>query len=374
MRFKDILKKAQVFSDLHDQELDGIAELCREEVYEPGDVIFQEGTPGIDLYIVEEGKVGLEAKLQFGPYSERQANIDVIIPGEAFGLSAVVEPSILTSSARCIEKTRVLAINGKALSKILDEDPHMGLKVMKRLADITRSRFMHSRETLARILSIASHDLKAPLAAVESYTQAMLGGYAGEITEKQRNMLFRSSERISGLLNLIDDILDISRIDSHQLKMRQISLMDVVTRSVENVRPLAENKGLELRMDIPQDLPPAYGAPDRLQQVLTNLLGNAIKFTNSGWIRLKITPEPQQFRLEVMDTGIGIPSEELAKVFDDFYRGSQSDGKGAGLGLAIAKKIVEAHRGRIWAESPYPESDRGSKFTIILPKENPEPV
>jgi signal transduction histidine kinase len=120
---------------------------------------------------------------------------------------------------------------------------------------------------------------------------------------------------------------------------------------------------------VPQELPLITGAPNRLQQVLTNLLGNAVKFTpDRGAITLKASEENDHILVAVTDTGTGISPEELPRVFDDFYRGIRVDETGAGLGLSISKKIVEAHGGKIWAESPCPESGVGSKFTFTLPK------
>jgi len=120
---------------------------------------------------------------------------------------------------------------------------------------------------------------------------------------------------------------------------------------------------------VPKELPLIIGAPSRLQQVFNNLLGNAVKFTpDGGTITLKVSEEDDLILVTVMDTGTGISPEELPRVFGDFYRGIRVDETGAGLGLSISKKIVEAHGGKIWAESPCSESGVGSKFTFTLPK------
>jgi signal transduction histidine kinase len=275
-------------------------------------------------------------------------------------------------SARCIEDTKVISFNGDKLSRLFDEDSRIGSKVRKRLLGVVYSRLKHTRDTLAHILSIASHDLKAPLAAVESYHQVMLGGYAGEITDKQKNMLLRSSERIKELINLIDNILDISRIETRELKMEATSLLKVIGSTRETIQPLAEQKGVQLEIQTPKELSTIAGAPDRLQQVLTNLLGNAVKFTpKGGTITLRASEEDDHIRVEVMDTGIGIPPEDLPQLFSDFYRGTKVTSTGAGLGLAISRRIIEAHQGKIWVESPCPESGVGSKFTFTLPKNLP---
>ena len=231
------------------------------------------------------------------------------------------------------------------------------------------SRLRHSRDTLAHVLSIASHDLKAPLAAVESYHQVMLGGYAGEVTEKQKDMLLRSSERITGLLHLIDNILDISRIDARELKMEPMPLLKVVESTRHVIERLAEEKGVKLEVEVPPELPLITGAANRLEQVFTNLLGNAVKFTpKGGTVTLKVDEKDDSIQVEVIDTGTGISPEDLPKIFDDFYRGIRVDSAGAGLGLPVSKRIIEAHNGEIRVESPCSETGVGSKFTFTLPK------
>ncbi len=222
-------------------------------------------------------------------------------------------------------------------------------------------------------LGIAAHDLKAPLAAIQSYFGVMLGGFSGELNEKQKNMLERSSHRITELLSLISDLLDIPRIETGQIvqELKEISLRQVVRNCLQDQRKLAKERGIKLKVELPERLPKIRGSSPRLQQVITNLVNNAISYTPEGTITLRAKEGDNGIEVEVMDTGIGIPSEDLPRVFDDFFRASNVETKGTGLGLSITKRIVEAHGGKLWVESPYPESDTGSKFTFTLPK-NPE--
>ena len=234
----------------------------------------------------------------------------------------------------------------------------------KKLIELDRLR--------THFLAIASHDLKAPLAAVQTYLQVILGGFVGEINDEQRGMLERSSIRIKELLKLINDLLDATRIEAGQIveEMEEISLAEVMEDALENVRSPAEEKGLELLVEVPESLPDIVGAPRRLVQVLTNLLNNAVQFTPAGGkVIIRVGEEADHLRVEVMDRGIGIPPEDMPRIFEEFYRGKNVETRGAGLGLAIAKKIIEAHGGEIWAESPYPESEKGSKFTFTLLRE-----
>lgn len=219
-------------------------------------------------------------------------------------------------------------------------------------------------------MGMVSHDLKSPIVAVESYLQVILGGFVGEINEEQREMLTRSSYRIKELLNLIGDLLNLSRIEAGQIEreFEMTSLAEVVRKSVDDMRALAEEKNLELRVEIPAELPSIYAAPNRLQQALNNLLGNAIKFTpEKGLVTVRVESRDEHFQVEVIDTGPGIPADELPHIFEDFFRGRDARTiKGTGLGLSITKRIVEAHRGKIWAESPCADG-KGSRFVFTLP-------
>lgn len=222
-------------------------------------------------------------------------------------------------------------------------------------------------------LAIASHDLKTPLAAVESYLQVILGGFVGEITEQQRHMMERSSLRIKELIGMINRFLDLAHIERGEVvqKMEMTSLDGVVDRCVEEMRVLASEKGQTLTVEKPPSLPVIYASPTHLHQVLTNLLSNAVKFTpEGGSITLGVEEVGDDIQVTVTDTGIGIDAEDMPHMFEDFYRGKRAGGVGTGLGLSIAKRIVEAHGGRIWAQSPYAEGQPGSRFTFVIPKDS----
>jgi len=247
------------------------------------------------------------------------------------------------------EKTRELEWSTREIAKLEEE----------------KNRFL-------RFLGIAAHDLKAPLAAFQGYLWVLLGGYAGELNDKQKNMMERSSHRITELLGLISDLLDIPRIETGQIvqEMKEISLRQVVRSCLEDQRKLAKDKGLKLKIEMPEALPKILGSSSRLQQVINNLVNNAINYTPEGTITLRIKEGNKNIEIEVADTGIGIPSQDLPRVFDDFFRAGNVEVKGTGLGLSIAKRIVDAHGGKIWVESPCSESNVGSKFIFTLPKKS----
>lgn len=234
------------------------------------------------------------------------------------------------------------------------------------------TKLEEGRKQLLRFLGIASHDLKAPLAAVQSYLQLMLKGFTGPLTDKQKQMVERSSIRITELLKLISDLLDISRIDAGQIvgEMEETSYAKVVEDAVETIRNQAAEKKIKLTSELPRQLPTLKASGARLKQVITNLLHNAVKFTPpEGMIKVRVSVRDDAIYTEVLDTGTGISAEDKPKLFQDFYRGSDKEKAGTGLGLSIARRIVEAHGGKIWVESPNPEDHegRGSKFTFTLP-------
>ncbi|MBM4445898.1 MAG: HAMP domain-containing histidine kinase [Chloroflexi bacterium] len=221
-----------------------------------------------------------------------------------------------------------------------------------------------------RFVSIAAHDLKAPLAAIQTFLGVILDGLAGDLNEKQRHMMQRASQRINELLNLISNLLDIPRIELGQLvqEMTEVSLAQVIDSFIEEGSSLAEQKGLRFSAHIQPNLSCVYGAPIRLKQVITNLVNNAINYTDEGEVVMRVMETDSEILVEVADTGCGIPPDDIPRLFKDFFRGSNAGPKGTGLGLSISRRIVEAHGGKIWAESPCAETGKGSKFCFTLPR------
>ena len=224
-------------------------------------------------------------------------------------------------------------------------------------------------------LAMASHDLKTPLAAVQSYLQVLLGGFVGELDQEHRRMLERCSTRIEELFDLINRFLDLAQIEKGRVveEMDTISIQEVLHSCVEEVTVLASERSQKLRTDIPDDLPQIYGSARHLKQVVTNLLSNGVKFTpERGIITLCAREMENDIEVSVSDTGVGIPAEDLPHLFEQFFRGKGgAAAQGSGLGLSIAKRIVEAHHGTIRVESPYGNGQAGARFTFTLPKGRP---
>jgi signal transduction histidine kinase len=221
----------------------------------------------------------------------------------------------------------------------------------------------------SQFLANMSHELRTPLNAILGYTELILDGIYGDTPQKAQDVLKRIDSNGRHLLGLINDVLDLSKIEAGQLTL---TLTDYVVRDVvynvySAVEPLASGKGLNFKVDIQADLLPGRGDARRLTQVLLNLVGNAIKFTDSGEVVIKAAAIEDSFILSVRDTGPGISEADQAKLFQEFQQADNSITKakgGTGLGLAISKRIVELHGGRIWLES---QLGQGSTFSLTLP-------
>jgi signal transduction histidine kinase len=283
-----------------------------------------------------------------------------------------VVPYQYTSSGVCLEDTLVLIVSGVELRQLMEEQPEAGYLLMGRAASIIRARLASTTALLTYFLSIVSHELKRPLAAVENYLQITLGGYAGEITDKQRRLLERSSLRLSDLRALISDILDFARMQPDQIRadFEWVDPKEIGAEATEEVRLAASQKNIRLKVVGATEFQPIVAARRRLRQVVSNLLANAVKFSpEGGTVTLIAQDEPEALLLEVRDEGIGIPAQDQEHVFEDFFRGSNvEDVGGTGLGLSIAKKIVDAHGGQISIESPYAAGASGTRVVVRIPR------
>ncbi len=221
----------------------------------------------------------------------------------------------------------------------------------------------------SQFLANMSHELRTPLNAILGYTELILDSIYGEAPAKMRAVLERVQSNGKHLLGLINDVLDLSKIEAGQLalSLNDYSVGEMVQGVYMAVEPLASSKKLAFTIELPKDLPPARGDDRRLRQVLLNLVGNAIKFTDAGEVAVKAAAADGAYTISVRDTGPGIAEADQAKIFEEFQQADNSQTKakgGTGLGLAIAKRIVEMHGGRLWvASSP----GRGSTFSFTVP-------
>jgi signal transduction histidine kinase len=221
----------------------------------------------------------------------------------------------------------------------------------------------------SQFLANMSHELRTPLNAVLGFSELLLDGIYGDPPEKMRSALERIQRNGRHLLGLINDVLDLSKIEAGQLRLSlaDYSVEELVSGVYTSVESLAAEKNLGLRTAVPAGLPPARGDERRLAQALFNLVGNAIKFTDAGAVRIEVEAKGDSYKFSVEDTGPGIDEADQAKIFQEFQQVDNSITKtkgGAGLGLAIVKRIVEMHGGRIWIES---RLGQGATFSFLVP-------
>jgi len=370
----DRLKNSEVFHSLSETNLLEIAKFCQEEVYQDGQIVFIEGEPAHKILVVERGKLAIEKKIQLGRHSTpRNATIAYVNPNQVAGFSAVTLPRNHSGTITAIEPTRVCAIDGKMLLNHMDNHPEAGYQILSAINSLVRGRYQSATNTLTYFLSIVSHELRTPLAAVENYLQTILGGFAGELNQKQERMLNRCVIRVTDLSALISDVVDLARMRPEQIQddFEWFDPGEVGRESIEDTRLAAAEKNIQIRIQPPPEFELIVGGRRRMRQVFSNLLNNAIKFSPSDSIvQFRAWYEENQLIFEVEDTGPGIPPEDLEYIFTDFFRASNvGDSPGAGLGLSIAKKIMDAHHGDIVAKNLTDDEGNitGSRFTVHIP-------
>jgi signal transduction histidine kinase len=261
-------------------------------------------------------------------------------------------------------KQRVHVINRDELGALAANVNKM-CEELGRLYQQLEAASKHKSQFLANM----SHELRTPLNAILGYTELILDSIYGAPPEKMNAVLKRIESNGKHLLGLINAVLDLSKIEAGQLvlDLSDFSLKDVIQTAVSAVEPLAEEKKIKLKIEAPANLPPGRGDERRLTQVVLNLVGNAIKFTDVGEVVITASVADGSFNLAVRDTGPGISDTDRGKLFQEFQQADNSITRkkgGTGLGLAISRRIIEMHGGRIWVES---QLGHGSTFSFTLP-------
>ena len=255
----------------------------------------------------------------------------------------------------------------KVYTSMVRDGAGLPLGEVKVLHDITREKELE--EAKDNFLSTVSHELRSPLFSIRGFLELILSDKVPD-AEKRKHFLTMAYEQSKHLNNLVDDLLDLSRMETGRLEIKigAVSMHDVIDRVAKRLGNGAKEKGIDLQVSLPSRLPNVQGDAERLEQVVTNLVDNGIKFTpQGGEVAIKACVKDEDLMVQVIDTGIGIPADVLPNLFQRFYQvdGSATrEAGGTGLGLHIAKQIVEGHGGRIWAKSTL---GRGSTFSFTIP-------
>ncbi|MBI5024187.1 MAG: PAS domain-containing protein [Candidatus Omnitrophica bacterium] len=259
----------------------------------------------------------------------------------------------------------------RASTAVIENENGQTVGMVSVLSDITKQKELDNLKSA--FVANVSHELRTPLVAIDKSLTLILEKEAGELSQTQEQFLSIARRNLKRLSALINDLLDLSKLEAGKMEVRRkrMAINNVIQEVIDSLNNWARSKNITLEKRIEDMLPDVEIDPDRLAQVITNLVGNAVKFTpNDGKITLeaKLSDGKKELEVSVKDTGIGIAPEDLPKIFSKFYQcGGErmiSDVNGTGIGLSIAKEIVELHGGRIWVES---EKGQGARFIFTIP-------
>ncbi len=301
----------------------------------------------------------------------RSGLVDALLVGGAAAVLAAGAVSLLVAR-RVAHPLQIMAGVSRRIAEGHYEErvPAGGGDEISELGDSLNTMAEALQKTEARrraLLADVAHELRTPLAGIGGYVEGLTDG----VLSPEPEVLARVSADVHRMQRLVGDLEELSRLDAGLLAMsrRPTAVADLVTAVAERLRPQAEDKGLLMSLELPERLPSAEVDPDRIQQVLINLIGNAIQYTDPpGAVTISARVKPGWIQIEVRDTGHGVAEEHLPRLFERFYRVDRSRSRpvgGSGLGLTIARYLVEAHGGAIWAASG--GLGKGSAFSFTIP-------
>jgi two-component system sensor histidine kinase GlrK len=297
----------------------------------------------------------------------RRAAIVITAVSLLFGiaLSIVITRSITKPLHTMKNKTGEIAAGVFKADLDLPSPPEIG--DLARAFNLMCDKLREVDRMKSDFYALMSHELRTPLASIQEGTNLLLEGLGGEIAGKKRKLLTIIAEESKRMIELVSSLLDLSKLEAGMLayNLTKADISPLIAKAVDEVAPLAEAKRISIEQNV-RDLHPVTMDSERILQVLRNLIGNALKFTpNGGVVCISACGTEAGVSVSVSDTGPGIPKPHLTAIFDKYRQAGQSGSlKGTGLGLAIVKHIIQAHGGKVWAES---ETGHGSVFTFVLP-------
>jgi signal transduction histidine kinase len=336
---------------------------------------------GYETELAEDGTIGLEKTKDFKP---DLVLIDLKMPGisgmevleKIQEIDSYIIPVVITgyatvdSAVEAMKKGAYDFLPKPFTPEQLRVIIRRGLEKRKLLLE-TESLRKEKRLMEENFITMVTHQLRSPLVAIAQYFEVILAGMVGKVEEKQKELILKAKDRLEGLLQLINDWLDVARLNGKEIieKGKLFPLENLLKKLVDFIKPYAKKNNVALELKPISASVLVYGDEESLEQVFSNLINNAISYNKpKGTITISVKEEKELIDTEIKDTGIGIAEEHIPLIFDQFYRVSRSESqkhKGTGLGLTIAEKIVEAHHGSIRVSS---ELGKGSTFTVQLPK------
>ncbi|GEQ23175.1 two-component sensor histidine kinase [Clostridium butyricum] len=283
-------------------------------------------------------------------------------------IKEITEISLEMSKGNFSKKAKVYSSD--EIGKLTEAFNYMMVTLDKTMGDLEdeKNKMIKLEKMQRQFVANASHEIRTPLTSVRGYVEAILDGVVNDKEQERKHLGIILKETLR-MHRLVNSLLDLSRIESRQIKInrKDLNISEVINSTVMKFKPIIEDQELQLVVDIPKGLPIVIGDEDLIDQVITNYITNAVRFTSAGGsITVKAEQNENEVYVHVIDTGIGISSEELTKVWGRFYKINESrqlSKEGAGLGLSLVKEIIELLGGRTWAES---ELGKGSIFSFSL--------
>ena len=323
-------------------------------------------TPELEVVLHNPASTRL---LEFMPSESQGGALSDYIDDDNLGKALMSLLANAKGEEECIAQELVLGQKYlRALSALVYGPEQQVLGTVTVFHDITSLKELD--EMKSNFVHHVSHELRSPLSAIKQQHSVILDGLTGDLTDKQRELLCRAQDKIQGLLDMINDLLDVARIESGHGVQQQIplDLADTLQQIVHLLEPKAKERGLALELKLPEDLPFVRADQRSMEEVFTNLISNAINYSPEGGTVVVSASKHMEFlEVRVSDTGVGIAAEELPKIFDKFYRVKHPQTRqviGTGLGLSIVKGVIEAHRGSVEVEST---PGVGTIFKVLLP-------
>lgn len=253
---------------------------------------------------------------------------------------------------------------------------YMATSISQRLRD--REKILAETNTLLKKQDLlkseyvlrVSHDIKEHLAAIQGCLEPVTGGITGELNPKQMDLVQRAVQRTAKLIFFVKALLEVTRIKlTKEVKMDYFDFQNLLSEAIANISSKAKDKNIIVNSTVEPSIDRICGAQEYIQETMVNILANAVKYTPcNGKIDISVNDQGNTILIQIKDTGIGIPADELPKIFEEFFRASNAkevEKDGTGLGLSLAKQVIERHNGKIWVESV---KGKGSIFSIVLPK------
>ncbi|MFH1777960.1 MAG: ATP-binding protein [Candidatus Omnitrophota bacterium] len=261
--------------------------------------------------------------------------------------------------------------NARLYEQIKRSHDELEIRVKERTKELAKlnDKLIKLNQMKSNFVSAVSHELRTPLTSIKGYASVMINGRLGEVPEVQKEKLEKINKHSDSLITLINELLDIARIESGRVDMKthKVVINNIIKSVIDLISLQTDEKEIKLEIDLPKETT-VYADSEQISRVFINLLSNALKFTPAGGtitIRVKLVSD-NFIQADVIDTGVGVEPKDLPHLFDEFYRADNSinlQRKGTGLGLSLVKRIVEAHKGSIWVES---ELGKGTTFSFTL--------